>query len=446
METGILFFEPTVYGDKVIQNMLGIGEPINRQASPQRVFSAVKGDYIDNYNTNEIADQPEETNLILIIPVEGMITRRDVMNDKGDHIAYYGMTSVARMIQGAIQDKRIKAIILDTDSGGGFSNANSEVIEALKNFQADGRLAYAAVDIACSACYHFISFCKGGIYAKSKFSIMGSLGVKWDGYRYTKPSGVEEITVVSDLSPDKNKEWDEALKGKSELLKDHILNPMAKAMHEDIRSQRNIPEDIMLGSSLASELALQNGLCDGIMSIQELIQGIASGTIKPEAPKPKSKASDKAPAPAQTTAELPKQSVQSNQNNPMKKFNLFSFLGLPSEEKEAKVAEASIEIARLNGVEAEFEQFKTSSATEKKTLEEQITAIKAENETLKAEKARLEQITSNTPGASPTQPVATTDETQKVDVVEVISKSTYDEFDSLVRAKSSLNEGNYNFK
>jgi len=356
----------------------------------------VRSEMFDGDETeSDEATTPEKIlNSIVIIRIEGPIQRNNILNRNAE-VAVYGMDWVSYAIAMAANDPKNVALVLEFQTGGGASNAVAPVIEALKNYKALGRKVYASVDVACSAGYHIAVFCDK-IYANSRSAIMGCIGTKWEGYddsETNKKYGIKEISVFAETSPDKNKEFLEALKGKPELLKSHLVNPMGKHFLDDVVANRpGIDSEIIKGSTVAAELAVQAKMCDGIMSITDIIKGI----IKKEMPKT-----------SQDT------STNSFTNKIKTNMSLMEMLGLKSEAPDEiqkhpefiQVKSAvdglsstvATQLTQIGNQATEIGNLKSqldAEKTAKNTVESELAALKLQND---ANIAKLEAL----PGAAP---------------------------------------------
>lgn len=436
METGIAIFDPIV-SPLYSAELRGEISHIHRVASSQKSFFIQSGSPFE-IEQNTTSTPPENEGVIILIPIEGMIRRQDIMNKESDRISYYGMYSVSRMINACIENPNVKAIVFDVESGGGFTNANSDVIDSITRFKASGRKTYAAVDTACSAAFHLVSFCDF-IIAKSKMSILGCVGTMWE-YRDYTGKDVKKLEFYSDLSPLKNQEFIQAQANKPDLLKQNLLNPMAKAMIDDILSNRKITQEAIEGVSCSAEKALEIGLCDAIMSMGELINQIASGgSIK-----------------------LPKKQSQANsnpQNTVMSGNKNFSFFGWTMQKASGTPTtpeqdlQAANEAQRLMEIESQLSQVKTERDNFQAQIQE-FGTMKADFDATKTENAELKAKLQAIPGAEIIQPNSTAgaanteaklDDAITPKVETPISKDIYAQFDAEVKNKSEALKSNWNF-
>jgi len=286
-------------------------------------------------------------------------------------------------------------------TGGGYSNAVAAVINSIKEYKKTGRKVYVSVDMACSAGYHIAVWCDG-IYANSPSAILGCMGTKWEGYTEvgTKGFGYKRVSVTSDQTPDKNREFDEALKGNARLLKENIMTPIAQHFIDDVKSNRFQVSAIALkGATYAAQKAIKEGMGDGIMSLNELLEFLKKG----ETPTTNKNTSRNSSTPKNTsfpTSNFPK--------NTMDKFNFFSWFSQKSagETTPEMDGQAMQDYARLQGIEASFNAEKIGFQSQISGLQSSLDeANKLKDEAL-IEVADLKARLDKTPGAIPTQPVA----------------------------------------
>ena len=321
----------------------------------------------ENCDTAGLTEKPPLKH-IYVIPVRGPIQRDDLLN-RNNEVAVWGMDYVSRIIQSCIADQNCTAIVLEFETGGGFSNAVASVIDAIVQFKASGRMTYASVDMACSAGYHIASFCDK-IYANSRSAIFGCIGTKWETIDYSKSlekGGIKQITVVSDSTPDKGKEFDNALSGDTKLLKEHLINPIGQHFKDDVIMNRpGIDEKMIQGYTLSAQLAIDAKMADGIMSLSEIIKGITTSTM------PKTKSSK-----STTTNSF------TNQIN--SEMDILEFLGLTK----SKAPDELANNPQLVEIKNSIAGFQTTIATQTGEISSKTTEITGLKSQLDAEKTAL---------------------------------------------------------
>ncbi|WP_074406637.1 S49 family peptidase [Aquimarina megaterium] len=165
------------------------------------------------------------------------------------------------------------------DSGGGSVGAVAPYLDFLENKK---KPVVALCDFCASAAKWVAS---GTDHTKAENNIsaaFGSIGVmaNFMSYlKYFKDLGIEEHTVYADQSPDKNKDFEEALKGNYKLLKELTLNPLAKKFQDTIKKNRlgklnESIEGILTGRMFYAEDALEYGLIDSIGNFDAAIEKV----------------------------------------------------------------------------------------------------------------------------------------------------------------------------
>ena len=360
---------------------------------------AVRSEIYEAPNLDSAASPEPIQKNIVVIPIKGPIQREDLLN-RNNEVAYWGMDYVASKIDACRADKANIAVVIDMSTGGGYSNAVAAVINSIKEYKKTGRKIYVSVDMACSAGYHIAVWCDA-IYANSRSSILGCMGTKWEGYSEvgTKNIGYKRVSVTSDQTPDKNREFDEALKGNARLLKENIMTPIAQHFIDDVTSNRKVSAIALKGATYAAEKGIKEGMGDGIMSLNELLEFLKKG----ETPTTNNNTPRNSSTPKNTS--FPTSNFPKNMNNP---FNFFSWISQKSagETTPEMDGQAIQDYARLQGIEASFNTkeigFQNQISGLKSSLDE---ANKLKDDAL-IEVANLKARLEKTPGAIPTQPVA----------------------------------------
>jgi protease IV len=355
---------------------------------------AFKSEMFFEPESSEPAIEPVQKS-IGIIPVRGPVQRSNLLN-RNNEVAVYGMDYVSRMIDECRQDPTNHALICEFETGGGYSNSVAAVISSMKQYKATGRKIYASVDMACSAGYHIASFCDA-IYANSPSSVLGCMGTKWEGVNSSaidKRIGYINVSATADQTPNKNKEFDDALNGKPGLLKNNLINPIAQHFLDDVSANRKgIDPELMKGATVTAQLAMNGGLCDGIMSLSDIIEGIYT---------------DKMPIKQhKSTNAVPTNSVQSNlkPQNTMKDFSITAWIAsVVSGTNTPEMNVMAIENASaFNTIKSEFDAYKISSEAKIQLLEAEKLTNGVKITDLEADKVRLTNelttLKATTPGA-----------------------------------------------
>lgn len=203
-----------------------------------------------------------------------------VMNVNGPMIKYgdmctYGMDEMADTVNDMKADKDIIGLISLCDSPGGQIAGLQNLSQAVKNF---GKPTIALVNdgISASANYWYAAS-HDKIYTTSSTCEVGSIGVLctlYDNEKALKKIGYKKITVYSRLSSEKNADYQEALKGNLDPMKDN-LDAFAKEFHNHVEANRTLTDKKVLdGAMYMSAHAIELGLVDGQKSLNEAIDEI----------------------------------------------------------------------------------------------------------------------------------------------------------------------------
>jgi len=217
-------------------------------------------------STTHAADAGGKT---AIVSITGVIMKHDNCGDMG-------MKSFVSLLQVLDQDPTIHSVILDLDSGGGEASYMPNVAIAIQNFSKPIVSYYSGT--CASACYYIASQ-TDKIFASVSTDLVGSIGTL-SSFRAANPS-VEQPMVTHIInatkSTEKNLEFTEALKGKYELMRTSILDPINEVFHSAVLGARpDVDKSVFTGKIMTSDKALALGLIDGIQSMAETIQYVQS--------------------------------------------------------------------------------------------------------------------------------------------------------------------------
>ncbi|MDR1866124.1 MAG: S49 family peptidase [Bacteroidales bacterium] len=208
-----------------------------------------------------------EENSIAVIPLTGMMMK----------YGYWwrpGVDMLADLIRMADASERIVGTVLLTDTPGGTTSSVIQMEDAMRNRT---KPCVGLIDgECCSGGVYVASFCDE-LYAMNRMCEVGSIGTyaqiidtreadkKW-GYR------VEQIYPPE--SKYKNLPLREAMEGKPERLIREELSPYAIHFQNIIKANRpNLDasaEGILEGKVFYAYDAVENGLIDGIMNMQQV--------------------------------------------------------------------------------------------------------------------------------------------------------------------------------
>jgi ClpP class serine protease len=305
-----------------------------------------------------------------------------------------GMRSFAEAIQAANKDSAISSILISADTGGGQVLAGQIAANAVKEskkpilFHADflGSAGYMAAMYADE------------IWAAGNFTEIGSIGVmstvdkEWLGL-YAK----YYEDVYASTSADKNQEFKSLLNGNAAPLisKLDIIDAEFMSAVKDARQLKadSKAESTLAGGMFAAKEAIDRGLIDNIGSYEAAVQYAASMRGKKNK---KDKVMDfkstklgallagffSLEPEAQT-----QEAFTSEANIIAEKFNAIEAAQKATEEK---IEQSNLRILSLEAEKVKMSEDLASANIAISELQGTVSALKLENETLKAEKALLE--------------------------------------------------------
>lgn len=172
-------------------------------------------------------------------------------------------------------DSYCKGIVLDVDSGGGQVSGTPEFYDYVREYPkpvvsyTDGLMCSAAYYIGSAASY---------IVANKRADHIGSIGTMIyliDLTGYYEKEGAKVISEYATKSTDKNKDFEELLKGNPEPYIKNQLDPITEDFINDIKSVRaTVNEEVFTGKTYSAADAIIMGLVDEIGTLQTAIDKV----------------------------------------------------------------------------------------------------------------------------------------------------------------------------
>lgn len=172
-------------------------------------------------------------------------------------------------------DPNCKGVVLDIDSGGGQVSGTPEFHDFIKNYS---KPVVAYTDgLMCSAAY-YIGSASSHIVANKRADAIGSIGTMIhfvDMTGFYEKKGAKVITEYATKSTNKNKDFEELLKGNPEGYIKNVLDPITETFHTDMKTAReNLSEEVLTGGTYDAENSLSLGLIDEIGTLQTAIDKV----------------------------------------------------------------------------------------------------------------------------------------------------------------------------
>lgn len=232
-------------------------------------FSLFKNESKLVYSSYDL-NSKENFNGIAILNLNGVITKNGGQSS-------YGTKQISKEMLNMYKDDRIKGFIINTDSGGGSSNAVSLLVDTINQIkQTKPVIGFVEKGgMACSAAYGILSACTS-IYSESEMNIVGSVGtmIQFSG----KPNGnvdrngEKTIVIYATKSTQKDKAFEEAINNDNyELLINDLLNPVNENFINMVLENRPLLKGSSYddGHTVFSKDAIGTFI-DGIASFEEV--------------------------------------------------------------------------------------------------------------------------------------------------------------------------------
>lgn len=179
---------------------------------------------------------------IYITQLAGTMMKYDSCGDRGTR-------SIAKGLQDADRNPDVIGHIIVADSGGGSTDSVAEIADVIR---ACTKPVVALIDgTAASACYYAISYCSR-ILAHQEMDRVGCIGtlIQLSGYpKFRKENdGYVSARIYADAATEKNADYEAALEGNFQVIKEQTLNPINERFRADVRGNRpSVLEDQLSG-------------------------------------------------------------------------------------------------------------------------------------------------------------------------------------------------------
>lgn len=186
-----------------------------------------------------------------------------------------GTKSKMQGMKSYAQDPNCIGVVLDIDSGGGQVSGTPEFYDFIASFK---KPVVAYTDgLMCSAAY-YIGSAASHIIANKRADAIGSIGVMVSFIDFSgiyEKQGAKLITEYATQSTEKNKAFEELLKGNPELYIKTELDPIAEDFINDIKAVRpGIDPSVFKGGTWNAQQSLDKKLIDSIGTLQDAVNKV----------------------------------------------------------------------------------------------------------------------------------------------------------------------------
>jgi len=180
---------------------------------------------------------------IQIVHVKGELLKNDTSSGK------MGMRTIGELIRAAEINDNLKGSILLIDSPGGTVDGTMELVQVIAKAQ---KPIVSFVDGMAASAGYWIAAATNNIICGNDFAKVGSIGVMLsfaDVQPYYEAQGVKFHRINATQSTDKNKVFEELLKGNYDEYRNSDLNPLADEFIRSVNSFRNLSKEQITGKT-----------------------------------------------------------------------------------------------------------------------------------------------------------------------------------------------------
>jgi len=220
-----------------------------------------------------VSDAPKGS--VAVISFDGAITANDQWC--GDS----GTKTKASLLGQCFANSNISGVVLKINSGGGFIDAISYMKNAMA---AKNKPVYAVVESMAGSAAYWIASMADKVYLQSDMDAVGSIGAYTtivDYTRYYENLGIKVTEIYSSLSSEKNEAYRAAMKGDTKPMEKKLDAMVQNFFIRDVKATRTqVKEEALKGAVYYANEAIEMGLADGIKTLQEACEEIATNANK----------------------------------------------------------------------------------------------------------------------------------------------------------------------
>lgn len=241
--------------------------PIDKTSFEPIIYSPSAADSLRMGKWSSLDGAPDGS--VAIIPLKGALMKDD------QECGPVGMATLGNYFMRAEKASNISAIVLHVDSPGGTVDGTSDLANIIAASTkpvvtfVDGLMASAALWIGLQA---------KEVFASNNFAEVGSVGVMMsfmDVIPAYEKKGAKYHQIVSTLSPDKVKMYNDLRAGNYDDYRKFQLDPLAEEFHRVVKTVRpSVTEDLLTGSVFFSK-DVMGKFVDKIGTLQDAIDRAA---------------------------------------------------------------------------------------------------------------------------------------------------------------------------
>ena len=221
-----------------------------------------------SYYVGEAVNHPHAEKSVYITYLSGTMTKYETCFN-------WGTRDIAQELLEADKDPEILGHIIVADSGGGQADSVPELADAIKQLK---KPIVSFVDgVAASACIYAISYTQK-IIAHQPTNMIGCIGTMmtvsgWPKMRQDS-NGYVQVRIYADQSSEKNADYEAALEGNTQIIRDEFLNPLCERFINDMKANRpNATDDQLKGKTYFAEHVV-GSLIDSIGTFDDAVAAV----------------------------------------------------------------------------------------------------------------------------------------------------------------------------
>ncbi|WP_175796338.1 signal peptide peptidase SppA [Burkholderia anthina] len=234
---------------------------------------------------------------VAVVPVMGVLAKRANMFMSVSGGASTQM--IGDMVDAALADNAVKAIVLDVDSPGGAVDGVQQVVNKVRAVRGQKPIVTVADGVIASGAY-WIGSAADEVYIADQTTITGSIGVLTTHVDTSKAQEARGVKTT-EITAGKYKRIASANAPLSqegrETLEDQV-NRLYSVFVDDVAKNRGVSVDVVLsdmadGRVFIGQQAIDAGLVDGVATLDEIVAKLAANPNRAGAARPAQQAQPK---------------------------------------------------------------------------------------------------------------------------------------------------------
>lgn len=254
----------------LLHNLVGEGPKVEFDFTGREFAPVVMSPQGTRINPKWGIEESYPEGSVAVIPLKGPLMKED------QYCGPAGMATIGSILKAADRHRDISAIVLHIDSPGGTVDGTADLADIVAGLEkpvvafADGLMASAALWIGSAA---------DEVMASGGKAEIGSVGVMLS-FADVQPAyeklGVKFHSIVSSLSEEKNRLFNDVREGKYDEYRKEVLDPLARDFIAAMKRNRPGAKEGELTGKLFFAEEVQGTLVDSIGTLEDAVRKAAS--------------------------------------------------------------------------------------------------------------------------------------------------------------------------